>query len=478
MDQVDRMNFVSVGLRGTFRPAGRHLTSSGDIDTIAAYIAGQKKPIVIHFHGGLVNEEHGMETAAALTPVYQAAGCHPLSIIWETGFLETISRNIGSVYKTELFQELLKIVLRRAAKRLGLEGARGTGKELTRAEVEAELSKPAPFDDAVFSGTSVARGGSVIEKPKDEAADRVAQQLIEEEIREDLTGNRKIEVLLERPEEVEPLEYSLRATIEKEAPGARGVPIWLLKPLAKITYRVLARYWNGRQHDFYPTAMEELLRELYLASVGHWIWGSMKNAAQDMFKSNTDVNGLDLHVGLYLMEKLAPLNLPINYVGHSAGSIAICELLGAMTRERIMVHAHNVVFLAPAASSDLFYNEIVSRTDRFDRFRMLTMQDENECKDILVPYIYTRSLLYLVSGILEDKADTPICGMQRFLSGAEPHDGLTLMAIRDFLKKDERLVLSKTADTAAEGLRSAALRHGGFTEDQLTRESVQVVLRK
>jgi len=63
-------------------------------------------------------------------------------VIWETGFLETVSRNIGSIYKTELFQELLKIVLRRAAKRLGVEtGLEAPGKEFTETEIASGLLK-------------------------------------------------------------------------------------------------------------------------------------------------------------------------------------------------------------------------------------------------------------------------------------------------------------------------------------------------
>ena len=118
MDSVDRLKFVTVGLRGTFRPVGEIPTTLADVDAIAVHLAVQKKPIALHFHGGLVNEEHGMLTAEALSPVYEAAGCQPVTVVWETGFLETVSRNIGSIYKTELFQELVKIVLRQAAKRL------------------------------------------------------------------------------------------------------------------------------------------------------------------------------------------------------------------------------------------------------------------------------------------------------------------------------------------------------------------------
>lgn len=476
MSPVDRMEFVSVGLHGTFRPVGSLPTAPADVDDIVARIVTRKKPIALHFHGGLVDEAHGMSTAEALSPLYEAAGCQPLTIIWETGFLETVSRNLRSIYKTELFQELVKIVLKRAAKRLGLEaGARGSGKEFTDDRIRAEMLKPSPFESILIDRESLSRGPALDRPdPKDE---RATQQEIEEDIQEDLTDNDKIAKLLEVADEVEPLEPGVRWAVESAPEGGRGVPIWLLKPLAAVTYRILVRYWNKRQHGFYPTVVEELLRELYLASAGRWIWGAMKNAAKDMFRSNSGLSDLDLHVGLYLIQKLSSLNLPVNLIGHSAGSIAICELLASAARENIKIPIHNIVFLAPAASSDLFFNELVSRPDRFERFRMFTMHDEYETKDILVPYVYPRSLLYLVSGIMEEKADAPICGMQRFMSGSEPFDNSNLVAIKNALRKDDRLVLSKTADTAAIGSRCSSVKHSGFNEDPLTRESVQTILR-
>jgi len=66
----------------------------------------------------------------------------PLTVIWEIGFLETVSRNIGSIFKTELFQELLKIVLRRAAKRLGVEtGLEAPGKNSPKPKSLADCSR-------------------------------------------------------------------------------------------------------------------------------------------------------------------------------------------------------------------------------------------------------------------------------------------------------------------------------------------------
>ena len=53
---------------------------------------------------------------------------------------------------------------------------------------------------------------------------------------------------------------------------------------------------------------------------------------------------------------------------------------------------------------------------RVRNLRIFAMDDERERDDVLVPVIYPASLLYFVSGLLEDEADQPLIGMQRYLA--------------------------------------------------------------
>ena len=48
------------------------------------------------------------------------------------------------------------------------------------------------------------------------------------------------------------------------------------------------------------------------------------------------------------------------------------------------------------------------------------MTDELEQADRLIPVIYPHSLLYFVSGVLEDEADKPLLGMERYLTRRLP----------------------------------------------------------
>jgi hypothetical protein len=40
--------------------------------------------LVIHFHGGLVNETAGRKIAQRLLPIYATAGAYPLFFVWES----------------------------------------------------------------------------------------------------------------------------------------------------------------------------------------------------------------------------------------------------------------------------------------------------------------------------------------------------------------------------------------------------------
>src|SRR5260370_7462767 len=81
----------------------------------------------------------------------------------------------------------------------------------------------------------------------------------------------------------------------------------------------------------------------------------------------------------------------------------------------------NLILMAPACTSELFYQEIVSHPERYKQFRMFTMDDAFEQSDHLLSVIYNRSLLYLISGILEpEEVDSPIAGMLRFATTALP----------------------------------------------------------
>lgn len=477
---VDKLYYVNVGPQGTFRPSGNIHTTPADVDAIFAHLESQHTTkLTVHFHGGLIREKSGARIAEKMTPLYQAAGSHPVTFVWETGLIETVARNLGTIQDTGLFKKILGFVLKKAAKKLGVDPlGKGAGAELSDAEIEAELQKAEPFGAPAFEAG--AKGGAA---PLGEGDLQTLRQEVEAELEEDLDGDADFQALLATEAPATPL-LKQDALVATPADQQKGVLTLAkaAKALAGVTVRVVRRFIQDRDHGFYPTVVEEILRELYIADLGEWVWGGMKKVAGEMWHPNDGLAGDDRHAGRYFLERLADVQrqtgITVDLVGHSAGSIAICEMLRAAAGAKLDVKVRHILFLAPACRSDLFFEEIVKHPARFSTFRAFTMQDAFETRDRLAKPIYTRSLLYFISGVLEPDVDAPLAGMERYLSGQKPYDDTVLSEVRAFLLEpgESRLVLSVTDGTAGPGLQSASTSHGGFDDDDSTRASLAALI--
>ena len=484
MTKLDPLNYINVGPHGTFRASGKARTTPEQIDALFSHLEQKSiNKIVLYFHGGLVSEASGMKAAAFLTPLLSQAGSHPISLIWETGLVETVTRNLDSAVQTELAQKLLKHVLKRVAKRWGVDLAgKGPGQDLTDAELEAELAKRRPFADFDFPEQSNgrAKGGSA---PVSTAGVDAEQPIIELELEEELIADPELEALVAAEASNNPvLADTLKEGDEIGAKGGLALTLAVVQLLLPVAMRTLQRRANRIDHGLFTTVVEELLRQLHLADLGSWVWGSMKDTAQAMWAPNLGPVSDQSRVGTYFLDRLAAHKqknpaLAVDLVGHSAGSIAICRMLAATQRYPGLA-VRNIVFLAPGCTMSLFHDEVVSRPERFQNFRMYTMRDEHETQDILVPGVYTRSLVYFVSGVLEDEVPKPIAGLERWLRADAPDPRGLLAPVRAFMGQagHDRLVLSKTADGALSGLRSSALKHGAFDNDPTTLESLQFLI--
>ena len=473
---LDPNNFVNVGPHGTFQASGELHSSPDDIVALFARLrAANTDHIVLHFHGGLVSEHSGIVGAARLIDFYKTTGAHPICFIWETGLVETVSRNLLDIHQTKLFKRLIALLAKKLAKYLGVDiGGKGPGREPGDAEIAAELDRARPFDDLDTQPATGSKGGAL---PPPEQLEQQLQMELEMSLS---SSPELVAMLTQRNQGGELLRDDLASP--GRTPGAKG-PISLAlfaKALARIVARSIGRWRKGRDHGFYPTLMEEVVRELYLDDLGAWVWGGMKQAAAQMWLPNNGPLDADSHPGSLFLEQLAALQrerpLTVDLVGHSAGSIAICELLRANAERGIGVNIRNIALLAPAVRSDLFHAQIVSHPERFERLRIYTMSDDYECQDSLLPYVYTRSLLYLISGILEpDQVDCPLAGMERYLGGDAPYDSEPLTAISDWLGEQDshRLALAVTSDQAPVGMCTESRKHGDFDEDPATLDSLR-----
>jgi hypothetical protein len=101
----------------------------------------------------------------------------------------------------------------------------------------------------------------------------------------------------------------------------------------------------------------------------------------------------------------------------------------------------------------------------------------------MLSFVYTRSLLYFISGLLEDKgeeSDAFILGLQRHISGRPSYDDPLLNEVKLFIDLvADTVVYSVTDNSALDGLRSSAVKHGNFDNDsEFTLASIAFILNK
>jgi len=499
MNSLSKLNYVNVGKHGTFTPSGNMLydTTPEDVDKIFENLQDGAK-LLLYFHGGLVSASSGMQTAERITRyISPATHSHPVSFVWETGLGETLQQNLNVIWSSEFFKRLLVKVLKVAGKQLNIDveefaGSKGVG-GMSDAEIWEQLKRAEPFEF-----TNEAPGGkSASLMFTDEELSGDIDYLLNSSLAGELKGEFEAEIenddrlkaaaQREKPAlEAELMRNEIAQSIEQ---GEKGILSFgsLVAAAVKITIRVIKRYLKKRNHDFYPTVVEEIFREIYIADFGTTIWGLMQEKAKDMWKSDdfSSSPSTSWHAGSYFLKKIVDFmasgkKLTIDLVGHSAGSIAICEMVDAIIERGLPIKFRHVIFMAPACRCELFARTVLKNKSIMQDFRMFTMSDEYEKQDHMLSVIYPRSLLYLISGILEkDSFDAYVLGLQRHISGWAPYDSdEVLNDIKAFISLEGNVVYSVTQD-GLPGFISGSQKHGNFDNDkETTLDSIVNIISK
>lgn len=370
--------------------------------------------IVIHVHGGRVSQKRGRTIAQGLHGPYTQAEAYPLFFVWETGDLEAPLNNLGEIlgeiFRKLLFQKVKEKIEGKVKPALDSVGLKATGHveiELDEAQLAAELEAELLADpefklaldearaDYETAKSTLALKGFAPELTPANAAvvnDRTAAELF---------GS--------------PAPYKAAALL-----GYNWATLaW---KIAKLAYRVWKRQRTGRGRfgHWGPVVVEEVLRELYLDDVGRigW-WDPMKKDAEDSFAKDT-AGGVRFLVEL--QKQLAGAAAPrITLVGHSAGSIFLCELLDQAAR--IMPDTtFDLILEAPAVTCERFAEAVTKHRDRIRKFRQLGLKDVDEAREMSL--IFPGSLLYLVSNVFENDVDVPLLGMERFFTREDIYRGI------------------------------------------------------
>lgn len=503
--------YISTGLHGMLDS-----TTPQDVDNIFDALKTEPK-VVLYFHGGLVSRSAGMESAAKLLPGLLSAGAYPVFFVYESGFLEIVTRNLAEIAGEDVFKILLQRLLKYVVAKLRDPiGARGiTTVQPTDIELHTELIKreagEEPFASEPIDRSVAAVSDSEQRELREELASDGDLMGTIEAIGETAQSNtstavntrglttrsRKSTQTLMSPEIVDEIKNDVDTA---QAEGSRGVlsTAALLLRTGKILVRTIERFRSHRDHGIYPTVVEEILREFYIANIGTAVWEAIKAETSDTFVETIGEN----RGGVCFLDRLATFltatpkssQPKISLVGHSTGGVFINNLLSAVARRQqagtlpVDFAFEHIVFLAPACTFWTFETTIQQHSKLFSSFRVFGMQDEAECKDAIVPFVYTRSLLYFVSGLLEKGpqgkayADVPLVGMQRFYTHSDVYIGADEIDVQKYVNDHSmtssarRFVWSPCDD--GNGLSSQSAKHGDFHSDPSTLESVWSIIKR
>jgi len=485
---LDKQFYINTGKDGRLSE-----TSMDDLAALLAILENKDK-IVLHFHGGLVRKSAGKETAERLTPVYQAAGAHPVFFVWESGLIETLKHNLGEINKEAIFQKLIKKIIKHAVGKLTADvGAKAVGQLPYPTDIELAIElKKAEQNEEPYAGLDPDPSADEVAAKELEALERelALDQEFQSEVRAIATtalpnvvveqdGSKGVNALTRKSTKSLMSDDVIQELEEETEEGAKGLitTAKMIKRAGTILVRVVKRFLNNRDHGLYVTVVEETLREFYAANVGAEIWQMMKKETADTFDDGPGDRGGRLFIE-GLGKILASGHRPeITLVGHSTGAVFILNLLRHVDAcAKDLAHPwpddfkfKNVVFLAPACDFDVFHTGLDQHAGRFENFRMFTMRDELEKGKPLVPVIYPRSLLYFVSGVVEKKPngesafDHPILGMERYFTMTDTYDQQSIEAVRTFVAGDDKRTVWSVEDRGP-GLRSNADTHGGFDD--------------
>ena len=515
------------------------MTRKDVADAFAAFAASGKERVALFFHGGLVSKQSGIEGAGAQYALYKDI-CYPYFFIWESGFAEVLAHHLPAIFLDTLFRSVLGNARLTIARALNVPTPLALQLESIAPE-EQNVLDAAALDAArreTFAVTATEMDEFVQGVVSDPAVRGIVADIARRGIAAPSSPPEKLLAALpsikrgdnhylnESTTSSIVSSYWSVATVPANATSIQlmALPIdemavsnavsAFAHAAVSIFLNIAKRIRAGRDHGLQCTIVEEILRTLYLARFGSGVWEEMKKETEEAFGADSTQFG-----GTAVIEELCDVlkrrpNVKVTLIGHSTGGVYIGNFLrhvdAALRARGNTDFSFDVVHMA-AANTVRFWD--ANYTARIQALRCFSMADLAEQNDLLMSSdlgtdpnpsilgrVYPRSLLYLISGVLEtfapgvvpnpphdlDTTDMPVFGMDRFFEdttlyfarGSIPRLAIArkcfagLGATNAFLR-----VLSPTASGAPDGQRCTAMKHGAFPSDPSMCESLAFCLQ-
>jgi hypothetical protein len=218
--------------------------------------------------------------------------------------------------------------------------------------------------------------------------------------------------------------------------------------------------------------------ELTASLPGGKLWREMKENARLASHHPDSLGGMQLlaKYAKAAMKKLSPQQRQrweLHVVGHSAGSIFAASALPHFLDSGVALKT--LQFLAPAVTVQEFKDLMLPSIEagRCPHPSLFILSDVGERDDDV--WAYGKSLLYLVGNAFEQRRETPLLGMERYVSDEGEEKGRFVdTTMRALFKKKvggfPSLVVA--GKSLGDGSKCRSESHGGFDNDPDTMNSV------
>ena len=394
-----------------------------------ADLTAADKPLTIYFHGGLVPLSSGLASADNLNRQFVAAGSSPLFLVWETGIFEVLRDSLPSIFSEAIFNTILGRVTQFVQAKLdqtqlvnpskGIDPLTLTRQDIIQARLHAARTTGVLFPDTPIDRLAPGETLTTAEQAQIQAEVESDLQL---QIQTQPVANTRHDRITTGAKGVAKqgstatlMDPAVLDDIAPTPPGTKGLisMVGLGVHIVKVVVHVIERFVKHRDHGAYLTIIEEILREFYIGNAGQFIWARMKEEVGNAFGDPAVCGGSALVNQISTM--WAGGTKPrITLIGHSAGSTWVSVLLKQLNVVMPSDFAVDVVLIAPACTFTVFADAIGSAGARIAHLRIFGQGNSYEIKDAIAGPLYPASLLYFISGVLEDESDEPVLGMQRY----------------------------------------------------------------
>lgn len=450
--------------------------------------------LFLFVHGGLVPESSGRAQAAALDMNLIQAGTDWQRgyVVWRSGIGEVLGDLHERLAKTRLFRLVTRRALNFASGFAAVD--RGAALLAETGDLEAAMAAadriPTPTEQEFRATLAAERETRRVQRVENLTESQLTSTRFGRTLLDDAEYRAAVADLVDARERGRDRggldeeiwnEIDARTAARGSAERAAVAGIVIGYHAVRAAYRVLKRFYYRRDHDLGPTVVEEVARALYLGAIGAWFWREMKADMRAHFGKAGAGGELLTRLGALAGDRGKDVRLLIS--AHSAGSVFACKLASEAAKLSPKLRV-DLVFMAPAIRMDEMVDLLADNQARANNVRMFTMEDRLEKRDHLsgniFGNIYRRSLLYLISGVLEDGGnypDAPISGMERHFRTNARHNRAEAAVRRRFRayfvgKTPSRLSLSKTPPGTPEGQRTEASQHGGYPLNEQEQRSV------